>query len=287
MAVFTSQLFGPWTSRFAIVGGLSTLIGCTIPGPQSSEEEMSAKLPHHTLSSPAGYDLSYLEAGDPNGHLVVFVHGTPGEAQAWADYLMSVPSGYHYISLDRPGFGKSGPGDAVVSLAEQAKALAAIIRAKGNKPAALVGHSLGGPIIAQLAVDTPELAASLIIVAGSLDPGQESVPFIQYFGDTWPISALLPRAVRNANREIIALEPQLKALAPRLATINVPVTIVHGTEDDLVPFANVDFMKRHLTGTTAMDVTVIEGQNHFLPWNSKPQVEAAVAKAFEMMGGAK
>lgn len=286
MPRLTSQILGPWTRRFAAVGGLLTLIGCTIPGPQSDEAEMSAKLPHRALELPTGYELSYLEAGDPDGHLVVFVHGTPGEAEAWADYLMSAPKGYRYISVDRPGFGKSGPDDAVVSLAEQAAALAALIRAKGNKPAALVGHSLGGPIIAQMAVDTPELAAALVIVAGSLDPALESVPFIQYFGDIWPVSALLPRAVRNANREIIALEPQLKALAPRLATIAVPVTIVHGTKDDLVPFANVDFMKKHLTGTKAMDVTVLEGRNHFLPWNSKPQVEAAIAKAFEMMDGA-
>ena len=287
MPQFTSQLFGPWTRRFAVVGGVLSLVGCSIPGPATSAEEMSAKLSHRMLKLPAGYTLSYLEAGDPKGRLVVFVHGTPGDAEAWADYLMSVPSGYHYISIDRPGFGKSGPDDAVAALTDQAQALAAIVRAKGGKPAALVGHSLGGPIIAQLAVDEPGLVAALVIVSGSLDPAQESVPFIQYVGDTWPISAVLPRAVRNANREIIALAPQLEALAPRLAQVEVPVAIVHGTKDDLVPFANVAFMRSHMTGTTAMNVTVIEGRNHFLPWNSKPQVEASIAKAFEMMAAPK
>jgi pimeloyl-ACP methyl ester carboxylesterase len=109
------------------------------------------------------------------------------------------------------------------------------------------------------------------------------VPLIQYVGDTWPVSAILPRWLRNTNREIIALEPQLKALAPRLTSIRVPVTIVHGTKDDLVPFENVAFMKTHLTGTKAMDVTVLDGQNHFLPWNSKQQVDGAITKAFAMM----
>jgi pimeloyl-ACP methyl ester carboxylesterase len=281
--VFTSQLFGPWVRRIALLGGALTLAGCSIPGPETTGEEMTAKLPHHALQLSAGYKLSYLEAGDPKGRLVVFVHGTPGEAEAWADYLMAVPQGFHYVSIDRPGFGQSGPDDAVVSLADQAKAVAAVIRAMGGKSAALVGHSLGGPIIAQVAADTPDLVAALVIVAGSLDPAQENVPFIQYVGDTWPVSALLPRTIRNANREIIALEPQLAALKPRLASIHVPVTIVHGTKDDLVPFANVAYLKTHLTGTRAMEVTVIEGQNHFLPWNSKQQVEAAIAKAFAMM----
>ena len=283
MSVFSSQILGPWTRQLFAVGALLSVLGCSIPGPSATKDEMAARLPHKKLRLADGYDLSYLESGDPNGQLVVFVHGTPGEAEAWADFLMSVPAGYHYIAIDRPGFGESGPDDAVVSLPAQARAVAAIIRAKGGKPAALVGHSLGGPIVAQAAADTPDLVGALVIVAGSLDPAQENVPFIQFVGDTWPVSALLPRAMRNANREIIALKPQLEALAPRLAAIKVPVTIVHGTKDDLVPFANVAFIKSHMTGVTGMDVTVIEGQNHFLPWNSKAQVEAAIAKAFGMM----
>ncbi len=274
--------FPPWTRRVALVGSLLTLAGCAIPGPATSDDEMNTKLPHKTLQL-ASYKLSYIESGDPAGNLVVFVHGTPGDAEAWADYLMTVPKGFHYVAIDRPGFGHSGPDDAVTSLPEQAAAIAAIVRANGTKPAVLVGHSLGGPIIAQAAADDPDLVAALVIVAGSLDPAQEDVPFIQYVGDTWPVSALLPRMMRNANREIIALEPQLAALAPRLAAIKVPVTIVHGTKDNLVPFPNVDFIKKHMTGTKAMDVTVIEGQNHFLPWNSKDKVEAAIAKAFAMM----
>ncbi len=267
----------------AILGGALALVGCSIPGPDTDEKAMLLALPLRTLELPAGYSLRYREAGDPNGKTVVFVHGTPGESDAWTDYLMSVPKGYRYLAVDRPGFGESGPDDAVVSLAEQAKALADLLQAKGNRAAVFVGHSLGGPIIAQFAVDSPKLASALVIVAGSLDPAQESIPFIQYVGDTWPVSALLPRMIRNANREIIALKPQLEALAPRLATVKVPVTIVHGTKDDLVPFANVDFIKTHMTGTKAMDVTVLDGLNHFLPWNSKPKIEGAITKAFDMM----
>lgn len=283
MASRTANFFGPWTRRVAFLGGALALAGCSIPGPEADEAEMAAKLPRQELPLPAGYALSYLAAGASDGHLAIFAHGTPGDAGAWADYLMHVPAGYRYLAIDRPGFGESGPDDAVVSLAEQAAAIAALIRANGGKPAVLIGHSLGGPIIAQAAADYPDLVAALVIVAGSLDPAQENVPFYQHLGDTWPISALLPRWLRNTNREIIALEPQLKALAPRLAKIKIPVTIVHGTEDDLVPFANVAFMKKHLTGTKAMDVTVLNGQNHFLPWNSKRAVDAAIAKAFSMM----
>lgn len=283
MAFQVADFLGPWARRVVWLGATLTLVGCTIPGPEASEDDMAAKLPRQELKLSASYRLSYLAAGEPEGKLAVFVHGTPGEAGAWADYLMNVPKGFHYIAIDRPGFGQSGPDDAVTSLAEQAKAIAELIKANGGKPAVLIGHSLGGPIVAQAAVDSPDLVAALVIVAGSLDPAQENVPFYQYVGDTWPISAILPRWLRNTNRELLVLEPQLAALAPRLATIKIPVTIVHGTDDDLVPFANVAFMKKHMTGTKAMDVTVLDGLNHFLPWNSKQAVDKAIMKAFDMM----
>ena len=268
--------------RLMALSGVMAFTGCAIPGPTAGEDVMDEHAPRQELRLSAGYALSFAEAGDMDGQPVIFVHGTPGDAGAWADYLMNVPKGYRYITLDRPGFGRSGPAGAVTSLTAQANAIAELIRRLGPKPAALVGHSLGGPIIAQTAADHPELVAALVIVAGSLDPAQESVPFIQYVGDTWPLSAILPRALRNANREVIVLEPQLKTLAARLSTLKLPVTIVHGTKDDLVPFANVAFIKTRMTNVTGMDVTVLEGQNHFLPWNSKKQVDAAIMKALAM-----
>ena len=262
-----------------VAGAMALALGaCSIPGPETRDEEMS-KLPRKSLTLPAGYAVSYLESGEASGRLVVFVHGTPGNASGWSDYLMQVPQGFHYIAIDRPGFGQSGPDDAVVSLAEQASAVAAIIRAQHAGPAILVGHSLGGPVVVQTAVDAPELVAALVVLAGSVDPGQESVPLVQYMGDTWPVRALLPRPMRNANREIIWLKRELTALEPRLAGIKVPVVIVHGMSDDLVPFANVAFMKTHLTGATHFDAREMPGQNHFLPWNAKAQVTAAIAEA--------
>jgi pimeloyl-ACP methyl ester carboxylesterase len=266
-----------WTAAAIAAVTALALGACSVPGPETPAAEM-AKLSRKSLDLGA-YALSYLHAGDKKGRLVIFIHGTPGDADGWADYLMHVPPGFHYIAVDRPGFGQSGPDDAVVSLPEQARAIAAVIRAEGGGAAIIVGHSLGGPIAAQLAVDDPSLVSALVILAGSLDPAQENVPFIQHVGDTWPISALLPRAMRNANREIIALEPELERLAPRLKSITQPVVLVHGTADDLVPYANVAFMRTHMTGARVFDVTTMPNQNHFLPWNAKQQVLAAIAKA--------
>ena len=269
---------GSWLSRVVAGAVMLTLGACSIPGPEARKEDMD-KLPRKSLQLDAGYAISYLDAGDQAGRLVVFVHGTPGNGRGWSDYLMHVPRGFHYIAIDRPGFGQSGPDEAVTSLPDQARAVAAVIRAQNAGPAILVGHSLGGPVVVQTAADAPDLVSALVVLAGSVDPAQENVPFVQYMGDTWPVRALLPRAVRNANREIVFLKRELTNLEPRLAGIKVPIVIVHGMTDNLVPFANVAFMRAHLIGATRLDVHEMPGQNHFLPWNAKTQVNAAIAEA--------
>lgn len=239
-----------------------------------------ANVARKTLPAGAGdHRISYLESGDPRGRLVVFVHGTPGDARGWHFYLAHVPVGFHYIALDRPGFGQSDTDSAVPSLAEQAGAVARVVEAQGSGPAILVGHSLGGPIVARTAVDSPKLVAALVILAGAFDPSLEHVQFLQKIGDTWPVSAVLPRRVRNANRELIPLKGQLSQLEPLLRSIAVPVFVVHGTKDNLVPFANVAFLRSHLTGARKFVATAIAGQDHMLPWNAKPQVLTAIALA--------
>jgi pimeloyl-ACP methyl ester carboxylesterase len=237
---------------------------------------------HYDAPGPLSFRVSYLRRGDSRGRRVIFVHGTPGSARGWADYLLNVPPGYEYVAVDRPGFGQSGPAGAVSSIADQAKALVPLLVKRGEERPILVGHSLGGPIVAQLAADYPRRVAALVILAGSLDPGLEQVHWAQPMGE-WPgIRAMLPRAMRNANRELMALKPHLEKLAPRLAEISCPVVIVHGTKDKLVPYANVHFMKRMMTGTQPQLIR-LGGRDHFLPWNEAGEVRRAIAIAADMV----
>jgi pimeloyl-ACP methyl ester carboxylesterase len=90
---------------------------------------------------------------------------------------------------------------------------------------------------------------------------------------------MLPRTIRNANREIIALEAELRQMEPLLGTISAPVFVLHGTADDLVPYANVAFMRNRFKGTAKLSVLQLHDQNHFLPWNEKRRVNEAIRAA--------
>jgi pimeloyl-ACP methyl ester carboxylesterase len=184
------------------------------------------------------------------------------------------------VAIDRPGFGESGPVGAMPSMADQAAAVMALLPTDG-RPVVLLGHSLGGPIVAQVAAELPGRINAIILLAASLDPALEEIHPMQHVGAWAPVRAMLPRVLRNANTELMALKPELEALALLLPRITAKVIIVHGTQDDLVPVANVPFMQARLTGASCLKTTLLEGRNHFLPWNSEPEVRQAIASALE------
>lgn len=264
-----------------VTAGVALVTGCNPPGPQAKVATEATRL---SYPAPAGYRVSYLRAGDPTGRRIILVHGTPGAADGWLDYLTNVPPGFEHIAVDRPGFGESGPDGAIVSLPEQAAALAPLLVERGGRWPVLVGHSLGAPIVAQLAADQPGKVGALVMLAGSLDPGQERIHWAQPLGE-WPgIRSMLPRALRNANRELMALKPELEALEPRLAAIRCPVEIVHGRKDGLVPYANVPFMQARFTSAPLKVVTLPEA-DHFIVWNQVAIVRAAIVRAAEAGAG--
>ena len=254
--------------------------GCAPPGPVAPEAATDPLRAEIAVGAPLFATVSYLRGGDASGTRVILVHGTPGEATAWADYVLSPPPGTEVLALDRPGFGRSGPAEAMTSLADQAAAVLALMPADG-RPVLLLGHSLGGPVVARVAADHPERVAGLVLLAASLDPGLEAINPMQYVGAWGPVKAMLPRPLRNANAELMALKPELEALARALPRITAKVVIVHGTKDPLVPVANVPFMQAHLTGARCVKTVLLEGQNHFLPWNSEATVRQAIRMAME------
>jgi pimeloyl-ACP methyl ester carboxylesterase len=269
-----------WTA----LGVALAAVGCAPPGPKAPLSATEGMRSSMAAGSRLDTSISFLRAGNPAGPRVVLVHGTPGSATGWADYLLAPPAGADVVALDRPGFGDSAPDAAVPSLATQAAAVMALVPTD-DRPVVLLGHSLGAPIVAwaaaRLAAEQPERAVSIVMLAGSLDPAQESIHVMQRVGAWAPVRWALPRVIRNANAELMALKPELEALRTILPAVKAKVVIVHGTLDDLVPVANVAYMQARFSGARCISTVLLEGQNHFLPWNSEGAVREALRVALE------
>ncbi|MBV8971423.1 MAG: alpha/beta hydrolase [Sphingomonadaceae bacterium] len=260
---------------------LSTLVlaACGLPKTPGAEDEKRDGLTRSSYAVPGtGLTVSMIARGPIDAPRVIFVHGTPGSALAFEHYVAHPPAGVEAIAVDRPGFGQSRPTDAVVSLKTQAAAIAPLLVARDGKWPILVGHSLGGPVVAQVAADNPGHVGGLLILAGSFDPGVEKILTVQRVGEWRLIAGMIPTALRNANRELIALKPELEALAPRLEGLRCRVTIVHGTADTNVPYSNAAFLKAHLTHAAGVEIVTLPGVNHFIPWSHEPVIRDALAK---------
>jgi pimeloyl-ACP methyl ester carboxylesterase len=75
---------------------------------------------------------------------------------------------YRVLTYNRIGYAGSSRVPGSVSIAQQAAQLGALMRHVGMRRAHLVGHSSGGNIILQLALDAPELVGSLAVLEPAL-----------------------------------------------------------------------------------------------------------------------
>ena len=215
---------------------------------------------------------SGLEGGE--APVVIFVHGSPGSAAGWNEYLADEELGtrFRLVAYDRPGYGASGR--PWKGLGDQIEALDAVIDSQAG-PVILVGHSMGGPIVLGASADREKRVARVIVLAGSIDPGLGPTRPLNAFLKHTRLEALLPMDLRVSNEEVHALKGGLECLAPRLGTVKAPVTVIQGRRDMLVPFANTEYLRRMLTGTE-VEVMLLEKEGHFLPWRQFPLVKATL-----------
>jgi pimeloyl-ACP methyl ester carboxylesterase len=228
-------------------------------------------------------ELHYVKTGNETGPLVLFVHGSPGSLSDFIDFLSdsTLQKKVMLISVDRPGFGQSSFGWAEPSLERQAAMIKPIIQEyKKDRPVILVGHSLGGPVIARMAMDYPDLVDGLIFVAASVDPDLEPrnwwrAPFVTPFF-RW----MIPRSIRASNDEIYPLKSELREMLPKWKVVRARTIIIQGTKDSLVPVANAEFVKKQLEGRNPTMIYE-EGMDHFVPWSHPHLISRAIQNMVE------
>lgn len=217
--------------------------------------------------------------------LVVLVHGSPGSADAFLGYLAdTVLSGsVRLVTVDRPGFGYTQDfGKPERSLAIQAACVKAVAdRLAPDQKIWLVGHSLGGPVIARFAMDYPEQTAGLVLVAASIDPEQEEHPWWQSAIHPPPLKWLIPKSFWTSNAEIKPLENELEKMLPLWKKVRCPVRVIHALDDRLVPVANAGFARRVLVNCPDLKVDILPDGDHFILWSRTEIVRKALIEGIE------
>jgi pimeloyl-ACP methyl ester carboxylesterase len=165
----------------AILLGLILLLAAIIAGlvwfTSNTAKRVEALLPPRgQFMDIDGQRIHYVDSGGSKPPIVM-IHGLGGNllhfGYAMADKLSA---DYRVILVDRPGAGYSTrPEDAPATLTAQAKTIATLIRRLGLKQPLVVGHSLGGALSLAIALDHPDCAGGLALLA-PLTHAREDVP---------------------------------------------------------------------------------------------------------------
>ena len=240
---------------------------------------------HVTLTN--GFAIRWVEKPEAGNHQLnlVFVHGSPGGGGIWAAQFQSALTNENLIAYDRPGFGGSLPVWQQPHLQEQADALMTLPVFAATNRVLLVGHSYGSPVALLAALEHPDKIGGVLLIGGDVDPALEKTWIVQYcFG--WRVTSwLLPRAWRQCNREMLTVRADLAGMQKLLPHLSVPVLMLHGDRDPLVPVENVAWLEQQLAvlGKSGLFAKIIlPGVNHFIPWEHPADVERAVRALVEM-----
>lgn len=216
-----------------------------------------------------GYPIHYVRTGSDSLPTLFFVHGSPGSWSAFEQYLKDsdLLREYRMIAIDRPGFGYSNFGEAR-DLQTQSDLMSPVIaQLRNGQPMYVIGHSLGGPVAVKLEADNPSTFSGMVLLAGSVDPREEKPEKWRPWLIKTPLELLVPGAMAPSNRELWYLKKDLVTLREDFPKVTCPVWIVHGDKDSFVPVGNAAYAQKLLVNAASVDVIILKGANHFIPWN--------------------
>lgn len=186
-----------------------------------------------------GLRIAWGEAGA--GPPIVLVHGLAASGWWWQRNLPALSASHRVLVVDMAGFGASRRQP--FRLATAATWLGRWLETVGTGPAAVMGHSLGGYVAADLAATRPGLVDRLVLVDAAALPLEGRVRghlrnLLRGGGRSEPalvriaivdIARAGPIVIVRAARQLLASD-----LSARLAAIQAPTLVVWGEEDALI-----------------------------------------------------
>ena len=213
-------------------------------------------------------EIHFVLSGDTTKEPVLLIHGSPGSWDAWMEVMSDTVllERYYFISVDRPGFGLTTI-PSMRNLVDHSEAIYSVVK-KIESKIILMGHSYGGAVAQQLALDHSAEIKALIYVAATLEPSAQKPKWYNHFANTKIISALLSKSWNASGNEMMGLSENLEANEVRVKDLKIPTILIQGMKDILVPPSTIDYYKK-VEAQDYVEYKIDPEENHFIPW-TKP-----------------
>jgi non-heme chloroperoxidase len=266
----------------------------------------------------ADIEIHYEDHGA--GQPVVLIHGYPLSGRAWDRQIpVLLEAGHRVITYDRRGFGQSSQPAVGYDYDTFAADLAALLDHLDVWDAVLVGHSMGtGEVTRFLATYGSERVAKGVLVApippfllqtsdnsdgvpqsvfdGFVQAAQSDTPawmkgFLDNFYNVDTLrGTLISDQAYQASWNLATAASAVAAVAciptwatdfrPDLPKLDVPILVIQGDADQVLP---LDKTGKRLPGLIDdVELVVVEGGPHAIPWTHADQVNTAL---LDFLGG--
>jgi pimeloyl-ACP methyl ester carboxylesterase len=229
-----------------------------------------------------GVELAWGEWGE--GPTLVLCHGFSGSAHDFDLRLPRLSRTGRVVTLDQRGHGRStkcGQLDPY-RIEQLAEDLAAFLGAVGGGPVDLLGHSMGGRVVLEVALEHPELVRSLILMdtsAWSFEVADDAIRemLVGFFASYDPTQGLPDFSVMSGPEDPLieaATDPQWRERKEALLAEFDPYALValgHAL------FSSSVASRRDRLGEITRPVTVIAGEHDHPFVDQAPELAAEVA----------
>lgn len=238
--------------------------------------------------------IVYSESGQGDTTLL-FVHGAFIDKAYWSAQVSFFKQHYRVIAIDLPGHGQSGKNRPIWSVQELGKDVCSLIDTLHLKNVVLIGHSMGGDIILEVANACPNSVIGFIGVDNFKNAGTAMPKEIQ--SQIAYILQMLKSDFANTSeayaKQVLLTSSTDKSIADRVITDyrnmdnNIGVAIIsdvftyfererelmsrlklkmHLINVNYIP-TNKDLLDKY--ATSGFDITIIDGTSHY-PMIEKP-----------------
>jgi pimeloyl-ACP methyl ester carboxylesterase len=259
---------------------------------------------------PGGVRMHYRDEGQTSGPTLLLVHGFSASLHTWEPWVQRLGERYRIVSLDLPGHGLTrAPAGYQASMEAFRDAVAEFVRSQGLTRFAIAGSSMGGNVAWEYALAHPDQVEALILVDASgwpqgddqneptifkllrnpvLGPmlrdldntrlirqGLEASFADPSFVDEAMVARYSELARAPGHRDILLqltldFRSRNPATAERLAALSMPVLILWGDQDRLVPPAHAQLFNDAIRRS---ELVMFENVGHI------PQEEVADASS--------
>ncbi|MEZ4870325.1 MAG: alpha/beta fold hydrolase [Caldilineaceae bacterium] len=206
-------------------------------------------------------------AGPP----LILVHGLAGSTRWWRHNIWALARHFQVYAVDLSEFGDRRLRPRFV-LSQAAYYLGQWLTALGIARATLIGHSMGGRIVAEFAAEYPQRVDRLVLVSAPIVPFGHG--YLHQIGGMvlalWRIQlsfllVLLYDTLYTGIIPVLRVGQELlhSDLQARLADLQAPTLIIWGEQDTIVPLRLGHALHQQLA---CSEFALIEGAAHVPMW---------------------